>query len=41
MEDMILYLENTKDSTVKLPETIHVYSKVTSHKNQYAKDHEY
>ena len=28
-EDMILYVENLKDSTKKLPEWIHEFSKVT------------
>ena len=29
---MILYIENTKDSTIKLPELINEYSKVAGYK---------
>ena len=33
-DDMILYIENPKDSTRKLLELINEYSKVTGHKTQ-------
>ena len=31
-DDMILYIENPKDSTKKLPELIHAFSKATEYK---------
>ena len=34
-DDMILYIENPKDATRKLPELINEYSKIAGYKNQH------
>ena len=34
-DDMILYIENPKDPTKKLPEVINEFSKVAGYKNKY------
>ena len=38
-DDMNLYIENPKDSTINLLETINKYSKVAGYKNQCTKIH--